>query len=42
VVFGIEFVDKVLKVDDPVGAVGVHFLNGLLGTICVGLFSDGT
>lgn len=42
VVFGIEFVDKVLKIDDPVGAVGVHFCNGLIGTICVGLFSDGT
>ena len=42
VVFGIEFIDKVLKVDDPVGAVGVHGLNGALGTICVGLFSDGT
>ena len=41
VVFGIEFIDKVLKVDDPVGAVGVHFANGLLGTICVGLFSTG-
>lgn len=41
VVFGIEFVDKVLKIDDPVGAVGVHFLNGAIGTICVGLFSDG-
>lgn len=41
VVFGIEFVDKVLKVDDPVGAVGVHGMNGALGTICVGLFSDG-
>ena len=41
VVFGIEFIDKVLKVDDPVGAVGVHGLNGLLGTLCVGLFSDG-
>ena len=27
VVFGIEFIDKVLKVDDPVGAVGVHGLN---------------
>lgn len=38
VVFGIEFVDKVLKVDDPVGAVGVHGINGALGTICVGLF----
>lgn len=42
VVFGIEFIDKVLKIDDPVGAVGVHGLNGALGTICVGLFSDGT
>ena len=42
VVFGIEWVDQVLKVDDPVGAVGVHCLNGALGTICVGLFSDGT
>lgn len=42
VVFGIEFVDKILKIDDPVGAVGVHFCNGLIGTICVGLFSDGT
>ncbi len=41
VVFGIEFVDKVLKIDDPVGAVGVHGMNGALGTICVGLFSDG-
>lgn len=41
VVFGIEFVDKVLKVDDPVGAVGVHGLNGAFGTLAVGLFSDG-
>ena len=42
VVFGIEFIDQKLKIDDPVGAVGVHGLNGALGTICVGLFSDGT
>ena len=42
VVFGIEFIDQVLKVDDPVGAVGVHCLNGALGTLCVGLFSDGS
>ena len=41
VVLVIEFIDKVVKVDDPVGAVGVHFANGLLGTICVGLFSTG-
>lgn len=42
VVFGIEFIDKVLKIDDPVGAVGVHALNGAFGTLAVGLFSDGT
>ena len=40
VVFGIEFIDKVLKIDDPVGAVGVHGLNGAFGTLAVGLFSD--
>ena len=42
VVFGIEFIDKFLKIDDPVGAVGVHGLNGAFGTLAVGLFSDGT
>ena len=42
VVFGIEFIDKVLKVDDPVGAVGVHGLNGAFGTLAGGLFSDGS
>ena len=39
VVFGIEFVDQKLKVDDPVGAVGVHCINGALGTILTGLFA---
>lgn len=39
VVFGIEFVDKVLKVDDPVGAVGVHGICGALGTLLTGLFA---
>ena len=39
VVFGIEFIDKVLKIDDPVGAVGVHGLCGAGGTILVGLFA---
>ena len=39
VVFGIEFIDKVLKVDDPVGAVGVHGLCGAGGTILTGLFA---
>ncbi len=40
VVFGIEFVDKVLKIDDPVGAVGVHFINGFLGTVLTGVFAS--
>ena len=39
VVFGIEFVDQKLKVDNPVGAVGVHCINGALGTILTGLFA---
>lgn len=38
-VFGIEFIDKVLKIDDPVGAIGVHGLSGAIGTILVGLFA---
>ena len=42
VVYGIEFIERKLKVDDPVGAVGVHGICGALGTIMVGLFSDGT
>jgi len=37
----VEFVDRVLKVDDPVGAVSVHGTNGLWGVISVGLFADG-
>lgn len=39
VVFGIEFVDRKLKIDDPVGAVGVHCLCGGVGTILVGVFA---
>jgi Amt family ammonium transporter len=39
VVVGIEFIDKVLKIDDPVGAVGVHGICGALGTILVGFFA---
>lgn len=41
VVLGIECVDKVLKIDDPVGAVGVHGCCGAFGTLMVGFFSDG-
>jgi Amt family ammonium transporter len=36
-----EFVERVLKVDDPVGAISVHGTNGIWGVIAVGLFSDG-
>ena len=39
VVFGVWFVDNVLHVDDPVGAVAVHMMNGIWGTIAVGLFA---
>lgn len=42
VCFLVWLLDYKLKVDDPVGAVAVHFGNGLLGTICVGLFACGT
>ena len=42
VVVAVEFIDSKLKVDDPVGACGVHLCNGLWGTVAVGLFSDGT
>ena len=38
VCFGVWFVESVLKVDDPVGAVAVHGFNGLWGTVAVGLF----
>lgn len=38
-VYGIEFIDKVLKVDDPVGAIGVHCINGVVGTILTGVFA---
>ena len=40
VVVVIEFIDQKLKIDDPVGAVGVHGACGLFGTICVGLFVE--
>jgi len=39
VVFSVEFLDKKLKVDDPVGAVSVHGVCGAFGTLMVGLFS---
>ena len=42
VVFGVWFCDYVIRVDDPVGAVAVHMLNGIWGTIAVGLFATNT
>lgn len=39
VVLGVQIVENVFKVDDPVGAVGVHFVCGALGTILVGVFA---
>ena len=39
VVFGVWLLDYVLRIDDPVGAVAVHCLNGIWGTIAVGLFA---
>lgn len=39
VVFAVEFFDKIVKVDDPVGAISVHAINGAFGTLAVGLFA---
>ena len=36
----VELIDKKLHVDDPVGAIGVHFVNGVFGTIAAGLFAS--
>src|SRR5262249_15961127 len=41
VCLSVEFVEKVMKIDDPVGAISVHGTNGLWGVISVGLFADG-
>lgn len=40
VVLSVEFIDKVLHIDDPVGAVSVHGVVGAWGTLAVGLFGD--
>ncbi|MBO4819272.1 MAG: ammonium transporter [Firmicutes bacterium] len=39
VCFGVWFLDYKLRVDDPVGAVAVHMMNGMWGTLAVGLFA---
>ncbi|MDC1048739.1 ammonium transporter [Flavobacteriaceae bacterium] len=39
IVFGISFIDK-LKLDDPVGAIAVHLICGIWGTLAVGIFGE--
>jgi len=41
VCLAVEFFDRVARVDDPVGAISVHGVNGLWGVLSVGLFADG-
>jgi len=42
VCLSVEFLERVMKIDDPVGATSVHGTCGLWGVLCVGLFADGT
>jgi Amt family ammonium transporter len=42
VCISVAFIENVMKVDDPVGAISVHGTNGLWGVLSVGLFADGT
>lgn len=42
VVFGVWLLDYKLRIDDPVGAVAVHCMNGIWGTIAVGFFATNT
>ncbi len=42
VCLSVEFVERVMKVDDPVGAISVHGTCGLWGVMSIGLFADGT
>ena len=42
VVIAVEFIDIKLRIDDPVGAVAVHAVNGIWGTLAVGLFATTT
>jgi len=39
VVLSVEFFDNVAKIDDPVGAISVHGINGVFGTLAVGFFA---
>ncbi len=42
VCISVVFVERTLKIDDPVGAVSVHGVNGTWGVLALGLFADGT
>ncbi len=42
VVYSVLFIEKKLKVDDPVGAISVHGVNGAWGVLSLGLFANGT
>jgi Amt family ammonium transporter len=42
VVVATTFIERTLKVDDPVGAVAVHGVNGVWGVVALGLFANGT
>jgi len=42
VCLGVLLNDRVLKIDDPCGAISVHGFCGWLGAVCVGIFADGT
>lgn len=42
VCLSVSFIENVMKVDDPVGAISVHGTCGLFGVLSVGLFADGT
>ena len=39
---GVLFNDRILKIDDPCGAISVHGYCGWFGAVCVGIFADGT
>ena len=40
VVYAVVFIDTILKIDDPVGAIAVHLVCGIWGTLAVGLFAN--
>jgi Amt family ammonium transporter len=42
VCIGVFFIERTLKIDDPVGAISVHGINGAWGVLSLGLFADGT